>query len=731
MRFSTVAVLILSALALASLRAAGQPNPSDLPKPLELTAQEDHKKMMEQLKIKELRRGADGNNPKSPNASNTDESKANPYKTLPDPLVFDDGKPVKTADEWKKRRAEILEHFDREIYGRLPKNMPKVTWEVKETTKEKVGEIDVTTKRLIGTVDNSSYPHIKVEIQLTLTTPTDASGPVPVMMEHGFVFPRRPGFNPPPPPKNGPKPWTQQLIEKGWGYAIYSSSSVQADSGGGKGFGGNGPYQGLTTGIIGLCNKGQPRQPEDWGALRAWAWGASRALDYLETDKAVDAKQVGIEGLSRYGKAAIVTMAYDERFAIGLIGSSGQGGAKIIRRNYGEKVENLASSGEYHWMAGNYLKYAGPLTPEDMPVDAHELVALCAPRPVFISGGSEKVEGTWIDSRGSFLAASGAGPVYKLLGKKDLGTSEFPKETTALIDGDVAFRQHEGGHTVVPNWPTFLTWADRYIKAPAIKGPAKPPAANEPPKPEPSAAMPIARTDANSKAAHEQLLEKAKNGKIDVYFVGDSITRRWGATDYPDFLANWKENFHGWNAANFGWGGDTVQNVLWRLQSGELDGVSPKVIVVMAGTNNLSGLARSDAEAKVDEVTNGLKAVLAACQKKAPRTVVILMGITPRNDNPAAAAAIAKINDNLAKFADGKSVRYLNINDKLADKEGKFLEGMSPDRLHLSVKGYQVWAESLKPVLKDLLGPPAKEDLAPPPTGDPSAAARPLASPKK
>ena len=467
MRFLPLISLILVMLA-TPVRATDPPAKSiDLPKPQELTSQEDHKKMLELLKIKELRRGADGNNPRAANAANSDESKATPYPKLPDPLVFDDGKPVRTADDWKKRRAEIVEHFDREIYGRVPKDVPKVTWEVKETTKEKVGEIDVTTKKLIGTVDNSSYPHIKVEIQVTLTTPADAKNPVPVMMEHGFVSPRRPGATPPPQPKAGPKPWTQLLIEKGWGYAIYSPSSVQADSGGGKGFGGNGPYQGLTTGIIGLCNRGQPRKPEDWGALRAWAWGASRALDYLETDKAVDAKQVGIEGLSRFGKAAVVTMAYDGRFAIGLIGSSGQGGAKIMRRDYGEKVENVASSGEYHWMAGNYLKYAGPLTPADLPVDAHQLVALCAPRPAFISVGSENVEGKWIDAKGSFLATVGAGPVYKLLGRKDLGTAEFPKETSALIDGELAFRQHEGGHTVGPNWPTFLKFAARYIKAPA------------------------------------------------------------------------------------------------------------------------------------------------------------------------------------------------------------------------------------------------------------------------
>lgn len=433
---------------------------ADLPKPQELTAQQDHKKMLEQLKIESIRRGADGNNRNAPNAANTDEAKATPYPDLPDPLVFDDGKPVKTVADWKKRRAEIVEHFDREVYGRVPKDVPAVKWEVTETVKEKVGGIDVTTKRLVGKVDNSSYPHVKVEIQLSVTTPTAAPGPVPVMMEHGFG-----GRN---------QPWMQQLLEKGWGYAILSPNSIQADTGGrlpggGGGFGGGNAYQGLTTGIIGLCNKGQPRKPDDWGALRAWAWGASRALDYLETDKAVDAMQVGIEGLSRYGKAAVVTMAYDERFAIGLIGSSGQGGAKIIRRDFGEKVENVASSGEYHWMCGNYIKYAGPKTAKDLPVDAHHLVALCAPRPVFISVGSLKVEGTWIDAKGSFLAGLEAGPVYKLLGKKDYGTKEFPAEKVGLTDGDVAFRMHEGGHTVGPNWPPFLTWAERYITPPAKK----------------------------------------------------------------------------------------------------------------------------------------------------------------------------------------------------------------------------------------------------------------------
>ncbi len=202
----------------------------------------------------------------------------------------------------------------------------------------------------------------------------------------------------------------------------------------------------------------------------AWAWGASRALDYFATDKAVDAKRVGIEGLSRYGKAAIVTMAYDERFAIGFIGSSGEGGAKLHRRNWGELVENVASSGEYHWMAGNFLKYAGPLNWDDLPVDSHELVALCAPRPVFISSGTLAAGDGWVDAKGMFLAAAGAGPVYKLLGKKDMGATEFPAVETPLIDGEVAFRQHSGGHTTGPNWPTFLKFADRYLRGPKEKG---------------------------------------------------------------------------------------------------------------------------------------------------------------------------------------------------------------------------------------------------------------------
>ncbi len=419
----------------------------------------DHQQMLDQLKITSLRPGANPNNPQAANAVNYDESKANPYPALPDPLVLKNGKKVSSAKIWwQQRRPEIVEEFDREVYGRVPKNVPKVTWEVASTSNEPKFEIPAITKQLIGKVDNSGYPAISVNIQLTLTTPANAKGPVPVIMEFGF------GPRPGAPPPNAPRPagpnWQQQLLEKGWGYAIIVPVSIQADNG-----------AGLTQGIIGLVNKGQPRKPEDWGALRAWAWGASRALDYFETDKSVDAKQVGIEGLSRYGKAALVAMAYDQRFAIGFIGSSGEGGAKLHRRNFGEIVENLAGAGEYHWMAGNFIKYGGPLTWNDLPVDAHELIALCAPRPTFISYGAAEgpgAEGKWVDQRGSFMAAVAAGPVYRLLGKKDLGTSEFPAVERALIDGDLAWRQHSGGHTTGPNWPTFITFASRYLKGPRV-----------------------------------------------------------------------------------------------------------------------------------------------------------------------------------------------------------------------------------------------------------------------
>ena len=240
------------------------------------------------------------------------------------------------------------------------------------------------------------------------------------------------------------------------------------------------------------------------------------------------------------------------------------------------------------------------------------------------------------------------------------------------------------------------------------------------------ASQPVARTDRNSLTAHAQLLEKAQRGGIDVYFEGDSITRRWGATDYPDLLANWRHNFFGWNAANFGWGADTTQNILWRLSNGELDGVHPKVIVLLAGTNNVGNTApAANEDATVADITGGIKAILELMRAKAPRATIILTAIFPRNDNMAAMPLVDRINRTLAALADGKVIRYLNVNDKLANSAGMLYDGMmnARDKLHPTEHGYQVWADALKPLLTELLGPPAADDHAPPPTGDPAVSA--------
>lgn len=451
MPFAALSVASLASVLLLATTAVAQNGP---PRP---NNEPDHQNMMAQLGIKELRQGANGNDPKAPNAANYDESKASLYGPVPELLKLKNGDTVKTADDWwEKRRPEIVEDFDREIYGRMPQITPAVRWEVTSTSSGKLGEHATIVKQLVGHVDNSAFPSITVDIPVTLTLPADARGPVPVIMEYGFSFGRptsRPGATRPAfPPQTGPS-WQEQVIARGWAAAVITPTAYQADNG-----------AGLTQGIIGLCNRGQSRKPDDWGALRAWGWGASRALDYFETDPAVDAKKVVIEGLSRYGKAAIVTMAQDSRFAIAFVGSSGEGGVKIHRRNFGEMVENVAASGEYHWMAGNFMKYAGPLTPNDLPVDSHQLVALCAPRPVFVGAGVPAAGDGWVDAKGMFLGTALASPAYELLGHKGLGTMDMPAVGSPLVEGDLAWSQHAGGHTNGPNWPTFLNYAQRYFK---------------------------------------------------------------------------------------------------------------------------------------------------------------------------------------------------------------------------------------------------------------------------
>ncbi len=446
--------------------------------------QQDHQNMMDQLGIKALRPGPSGN-AEAPNAANYDPEKANPYPDLPEVLVLKNGKTVTTAETWwKQRRPEIVEDFEREVVGRIPKNVPPVTWTVTTQALDRVvGDIPVNARSVIGHVDNAAYPEIDVNIEMTVVTPLNSEKPVPVLMMFGGFFgggfPRKAGE---PEPTNrfrgfgnttfSDPPSTEQLIAAGWGYATISPNSIQADNG-----------AGLTKGIIGLVNKGQNRKPDDWGSLRAWGWGAGRGLDYLETDPSVDAKKVGIEGVSRYGKAALVTMAFDQRFAVVLVGSSGEGGAKLHRRNFGEAVENLTGSGEYHWMAGNFLKYGtaessfGSKNANDIPVDAHELIALCAPRPTFISYGiPEKGDANWLDQQGSYMATVAAGPVFVLLGAKDIGDTDdyrvakMPPVNTGLVDGQLAWRQHDGGHEDRSNMKHFIEWANRELgHTPAAK----------------------------------------------------------------------------------------------------------------------------------------------------------------------------------------------------------------------------------------------------------------------
>lgn len=675
------------------------------------TTADDHKHMMQQLGIRALRPGPSGN-AQAPNAANYDESKANPFPDYPELLRLKDGSPVTTPELWwKRRRPEIAEDFEREVYGRVPPDAPKIEWRIVRTAEDKAGPFPVVARELRGRADNREFPEIEVEIQMVVVTPAWIKQPVPVMILFG-----RPAFPSDPAPPAfakfaslaGPDPpATVQLIGAGWGYALLSPASIQADNG-----------AGLTKGIIGLANRGRPRKPDDWGALRAWAWGASRALDFLEADPSADAKRVGIEGVSRFGKAALVTMAFDTRFAVALIGSSGEGGVKPHRRNFGEAVENLTGAGEYHWMAGNFLKYGaaeadfGSKNAGDIPVDSHQLLALCAPRPVFVSYGiPEKGDAKWLDQQGSFMAAVAAGPAWRLLGAKDLGvtedyrTAKMPPVNTGLLDGELAWRQHDGGHTDGPNWKYFIPWASGKLGWKAPPHPQFPPG------------EPVPRLDANSLEAHAELLEKTKKGKIDLYFLGDSITRRWGALDYPHLLEHWKKTFYGWNAANFGWGGDTTRNILWRIRNGELDGVNPKVVVLMAGTNNLG-------RDSVDWIVEGIRAIVATVQEKAPGAHIILMGITPRGDNPVHRATIPLINQELAKLT-GEKVRFLDIGNRFqAIRTGLAARLLEADRLHLALPGYEVWADALRPHLLELLGPPAQEDFAPPPTGDPAARKR-------
>lgn len=474
-----LALLVASAFAaLAQSQVATPQIPSDAqarPRSPEAQATLDAatKELMREMQllgIRALRVPKNATQPGREDFANYDEDRANPYP-LPDLLSFRDGRKVATAADWERRRAEIKDVFDTEVYGRYPADIPRVTWAVEGIDALIIEGVPVRAKRLVGTVDNARYPAISIQIRMDVVTPAAAKGPVPVIIGGGAV-PRPPAPGAAPLPGRGaPNPViagpptdssARQLLEKGWGFAALNTTQVQADNG-----------AGLTSGIIGLVNRGQPRSLTDWGVLRAWAWAQSRSMDYLVTDKDVDSRRVGVFGHSRGGKAALIALVDDPRFAIGFISSSGAGGANLFRRNYGELPENLCAPNEFHWMAGSFLKYcAADRSINDLPADAHHFIALAAPRFLFIGGGALILEpanlmpgDAWQDAKGMFMAGAAASPAWGFYGRTGMGTDVMPAMETTLAAGNIGFRQHRYGHVATPNWSHFIAFAEKAFAA--------------------------------------------------------------------------------------------------------------------------------------------------------------------------------------------------------------------------------------------------------------------------
>ncbi|MGH8228722.1 MAG: alpha/beta hydrolase family protein [Steroidobacteraceae bacterium] len=501
-RALAIATLLVAPLPIALAALAQAPGSRQA-----LATEHDYRSMLKQLGITAMRPPA-SSDPQAPNHANYDESRANPYPRWPDPLIMQDGRRVTSARMWyRQRRPQIVRAFENDVYGRVPADAPRITWKVDVSEAERVGRVPVIATRVIGHADDSTDPAIRVTIPMILVKPVHHAGPMPVLIRFVLGPPQfpapvppspesierinaalkaslarqdpalaqvfrthpawepiaRPPFFAPPRPANDP---VQQLVADGWAVALINPTSIQPDNG-----------AGLTRGVIGLANRGQPRKPDDWGVLRAWAWGASQVRDYLSKDPDLDARHIGIEGVSRYGKAALVAMAFDQRFSMGLIGSSGRGGAAPFRRDFGERLTNLTGMGEYHWMAGNFLRYGaskargGAETAADLPVESSELIALCAPRLVFISYGSPAAgDALWVDQQGSYMAAVAADPVYRLLGAQGLGVGDDyrharkPPIGIGLLGGELAWRQDSGGHTDVPNFKYFIWWADHWMK---------------------------------------------------------------------------------------------------------------------------------------------------------------------------------------------------------------------------------------------------------------------------
>jgi hypothetical protein len=394
---------------------------------------------------------------KTGHVSNYDEAKVPPY-TLPDPLVASDGGPVRDAQTWRtRRRPEIVGLYETQIYGRVPANVPKVAWEVVQSDPAARGGLAVS-KRVVGRMGEAPEGP---RINLTMYTPARAAGPVPLILlvnfgggagARGAAQPAAgagavPGRGA---PGAGEPLVASDILARGWGYATVGYQDIQPDR-----------ANSWNQGVIGLTL--QPGQvqpgPDEWGTISAWAWGISRIVDYLETDPSVNAKQIALHGHSRLGKTVLWAAARDERIAAVFSSCAGEMGSALSRRDWGETVDDMAQN--FGWQfAGNFQKWTGRWN--DMPVDAHMLIALSAPRPVFITAGTTD---QWADPVGEFLATVAAGPVYRLLGRKDLGVSALPPLDVPVTDGDLGWHYHTGGHTATPaDWAAFLQFLSKYFR---------------------------------------------------------------------------------------------------------------------------------------------------------------------------------------------------------------------------------------------------------------------------
>ena len=426
-RLAVLAVAVMSVGLAAQGQQAAPPQPARNPSNLESDANGNP-----------LRRAL-----KTGHVSNYDEAKVPPY-TLPDPLVMANGARVADADAWRtRRRPEILRMYETEIYGRIPAGAPKMTWEVAETNPAAKGNT-ATMRRVVGRIGAAADAP---RVNMMVYTPSQAKGAVPLILLVNFgggppVEGRPTGtqFNDP--------PVAADILARGWGYAMVGYQDIQPDR-----------LNTFNQGVIGVTSgAGQLPKADEWGAIGAWAWGVSRIIDYFETDKSVDAKKIAVYGHSRIGKTALWASALDERIAAVYASCSGEMGASLARRDWGETVDDMAQNFPY-WFAGNFQKYAGRWN--DMPVDAHMVIALSAPRPVFITGGTTD---QWADPVGEFLAGVAAGPVYRLLGKKDLGTAQLPPLDTPLTAGEIGWHYHTGGHAATPaDWTAFLNFVGKYF----------------------------------------------------------------------------------------------------------------------------------------------------------------------------------------------------------------------------------------------------------------------------